>query len=238
MVTWPNRIWWSTPNRLATVKLRAKALLFDSDGTLLDAFESANRCWDDWADKMGVEKPVLRPETHGRPRSTVVKMVLPGVSDEEAELHAEEVRLAELHDTRGVIALPGTFDVLSSLPPDAWAVVTSADRDVAEARLAAAGLPVPKVLIPSDELEHGKPHPMGYLLACERLNVRPEDAIVFEDAPAGLEAAKRGGIRAIAGRHTADHDDQLRESIAIIDDLAQISVEVDGSELVLHLPAY
>jgi mannitol-1-/sugar-/sorbitol-6-phosphatase len=217
------------------LELSAKGLLFDSDGTLLDAFESANRVWDKWATRVGAETPVLRSETHGLQRPMIIKMLLPGISDDDANRYAEEIRQAELHDTTGVVALPGTFELLSSLPSDAWAVVTSADREVAEARLVAAGLPIPKVMVSADELEHGKPNPSGYLLGCERLHIQPDEAIVFEDAPAGLEAARRAGIRAIAGRHTSDNDAQLQNSLAIVDNLSQVSVNVTAGGLTVFV---
>ena len=210
--------------------LQAKALLFDMDGTLIDSSEAANRAWDEWGKRMGVATPVLNAKTHGQPREGVVRIVLPDIQPEEVDEHAEYIRVAELNDVDGVIALPGAYDLLHSLPPNSWAIVTSCDREVAEKRLAAAGLPLPLVMVPVDELTHGKPDPEGYLKAAQTLGAAPQDVIVFEDAPAGLEAARRAGMRAIAGRHTAE-DDELKAALVIIDDPSKVQATVasDGT---------
>jgi sugar-phosphatase len=76
-------------------------------------------------------------------------------------------------------------------------VVTSAQRLLAERRLASAGLPVPRVLVPVDEIERGKPDPEGYLKAARLLRVAPDQCVVFEDTRPGVEAAEAAGMRAI-----------------------------------------
>ena len=80
-----------------------------------------------------------------------------------------------------------------------WAVVTSGRTDLAVARLAAAGIPRPSVLVCADDVERGKPDPEGYLAAAQRLGVDPADAIVIEDAPAGVVAARAAGVSAVIG---------------------------------------
>ena len=182
----------------------------------------------------GVPTPVLGHRTHGKRRFDIIKIVMPGVSDTDAELHAETVRQAELHDVDGVIALPGAQELLASLPSDRWAIVTSCDRDVALARLNKVGFPVPAVLIPADEVTNGKPDPEGFLTAAAALGVMPANALVFEDAPSGLEAARRAGIRSIATRHTTD-DAQLGSALAIIDDPSAVSVTIVNDQLLLTI---
>jgi mannitol-1-/sugar-/sorbitol-6-phosphatase len=79
----------------------------------------------------------------------------------------------------------------------AWAVVTSAPRLLAERRLSAAGFPLPRVLVPIDEIERGKPDPEGYLKAAKLLGIEPLDCAVFEDTRPGIEAAQAAGMTAI-----------------------------------------
>ena len=74
------------------------------------------------------------------------------------------------------------------------AIATSCTAPLARARLAAAGLPEPAVLVTSDQVEHGKPAPDPYLLAAERLGVDPAACVVFEDAPAGIESGRAAGM--------------------------------------------
>lgn len=109
-------------------------------------------------------------------------------------------------DLDSVVALPGAEDLLRSLPRDRWAAVTSGGRELMTARLQAAGLPVPDVLVAAEDVAVGKPDPAGYLLAAQRLGADPADCVVLEDAPAGLEAGRRAGCRvlAVATSHTPE----------------------------------
>jgi sugar-phosphatase len=213
----------------------AKALLFDLDGTLIDSFTPARRVWQEWGKTVGVTTEILAGSNHGRQRPEVIAGLLPQLSPDQVAAHAETVRLGELNDTEGVVALNGAFRLLNQLPPDAWAIVTACDRQVAEARLAAAGLPVPKVLITADDLEKGKPDPQGYLTAAAKLNVRPQDAIVLEDALSGIEAARRAGMRCIALRTTAASDEMLEDATEIVDDLTGITAAIYMRGLLIHI---
>jgi mannitol-1-/sugar-/sorbitol-6-phosphatase len=137
--------------------------------------------------------------------------------------------------THGVVALPGAHDLLTSLPPDRWAIVTAYDLETAEARLNAAGLPIPKVLVSANDVEHGKPDPQGYLLGASKLGFHPADCMVFEDAPAGIEAAQRGDMRSIAFRTTASSNDLLTNAEVIVDNPAAISVTVMTAGMLVHV---
>ena len=80
-------------------------------------------------------------------------------------------------------------------PEGPWAVVTSAEKSLAEVRLRAVDLPIPKVLISADLVHKGKPDPECYLMAAGYLGVSPAECLVFEDAPAGILSALNAGIR-------------------------------------------
>jgi mannitol-1-/sugar-/sorbitol-6-phosphatase len=213
----------------------AKALLFDLDGTLIDSFVPARRAWQGWAKTVGITQEILQGANHGRQRPEVIAGLLPQAKPETVAKHAETVRIRELNDTEGVVPLKGAFKLLNQLPPDAWAIVTACDRQVAEARLAAAGLPVPKIMVTADDLEKGKPDPQGYLSAARKLRVRPEDAIVFEDALSGIEAARRADMRCIALRTTAASDEMLQDATEIIDDLEGVTTAIYMRGLLIHV---
>ena len=114
-------------------------------------------------------------------------------ADHDAE--AAAVLDAEVADTRGVVAFPGAADVLA-LP--VVAIATSSVLRLAHARLAAAGLPRPRVLVSSDQVARGKPAPDPYLRAAELLGVDPAGCLVLEDAPAGIASARAAGMTAWA----------------------------------------
>jgi sugar-phosphatase len=110
-----------------------------------------------------------------------------------------------------------------SLPPDTWAVVTSAGRPLALHRMSLAGLPEPKRLVSADEVTEGKPHPEGYLAAADKLGVAPEDSVVIEDAPAGIAAARAAGMKVVAVTTTFDAH-ELSDADAVVETLREVRV--------------
>lgn len=117
------------------------------------------------------------------------------IAEEARQFHA-----TELVDTEGVVAIAGIEALLAGLDPDAWAIVTSAPRELAKVRLRAAGLPVPKILVAAEDVGRGKPDPEGFLKAAQLLGVPIADCLVFEDSPAGVAAGKAAGAHvAIVG---------------------------------------
>ena len=108
------------------------------------------------------------------------------------------------------------------------AIVTSAWRKLAEARVIAAGLPLPKVIVPVDEIRNGKPHPEGFLLAAERLGVKPAECLVFEDTRPGIEAGMSAGMQ-VVGLLTTVPAHQLGHR-PLIRDFRDVRIQVDGEE--------
>jgi len=137
---------------------------------------------------------------------------------------AAVARIEELErsDTDGIVALPGSADLLASLPADRWAIVTSGVRPLAEARIRAAGLPVPKVLVTADDVARGKPDPEPFLLAATMLGAPPARCVVLEDAPAGLAAAHAAGMRSVGV--TTTYPAEELDADLIIQDLSALRV--------------
>jgi sugar-phosphatase len=198
----------------------ADALLFDNDGTLLSALDSVYHCWTRWAQEYG-----LTPDDfsgvplHGRTTPEIVADLLPAERVAEAVARIEQL---ELEDAAGggVKALPGARELLAGLPADRWAVVTSASRQLSGARLAAVGIR-PPLLIAADDVVHGKPDPEPFLLAARRLGVDPARCVVFEDAPAGLAAARAAGMRTVA--LTTTHQAHELSADVVVKDLSAVS---------------
>lgn len=199
------------------------ALLFDMDGTLLSSLASAERVWAAWARRHGLDVDAFLPTIHGvRSVETVRRLGLPGV-DPVAE--AEAITRAEIEDVEGIETIVGAADFLASLPADRWAVVTSAPRALAEARMRAAGLPLPPLMISAEDVERGKPAPDCFLAAADRLGVAAEDCLVFEDAAAGIAAAEAAGARVVVV--TATHTHPLSTEHPTIPGYGALSVVLD-----------
>lgn len=177
------------------IQIHCEALLFDMDGVLINSTPAVARVWRRWALDRGFNPEEVVARAHGRPSLTTVKEYLPD-ADHEAE--NREVERREIEDLEGVVPLPGALDLLSSLPPDRWTIVTSCTRALAEVRIRAAGLPLPKALITSNDITNGKPHPDPYRKGAAKLGVSASDCVVVEDVPAGVRSGKAAGARVIA----------------------------------------
>ncbi|MGW7404409.1 HAD family hydrolase [Streptomyces sp. NPDC054833] len=206
--------------------IHAQALLFDNDGTLVSSLDSVDRCWARWAREFGIAaEDFARVELHGRTAVEIVADLLPAGVVAEAVARVEQLEVEDVPDG-GVRLLPGTRDFLAPLPAERWAVVTSATRRLAEARLDAVGIR-PKMLVAADDVTRGKPDPEPYLLAARRLGVDPARCVVFEDAPAGLRAGRAAGMTTVALATTHPAHELVAD--LVVDDLSALSALVtDG----------
>ncbi|MEV8317038.1 HAD family hydrolase [Streptomyces sp. NPDC059900] len=203
------------------MKIHAEALLFDNDGTLISSMESVYRCWRRLAQEYGITAEKFEQvELHGRPAAEIIADMLPAERVAEAVARIEELEVSDVEG--GVVLLPGTRELLESLPRDRWAVVTSAGRRLAGARLAEVGIDAPTV-IAADDITRGKPDPEPFLLAAAKLGVDPARCVVFEDAPAGLTAGRAAGMTtvALATTHTAG---ELVADV-VVKDLSAVSAQ-------------
>ena len=136
------------------------AILFDLDGVLVDSTRQVDREWREWAARKGVDGDAVMAIAHGVRTIEVIRRVAPHL---DAETEAAAIENHEAHDQRGVKVMPGAADLVKSIPDGRWGVVTSGSRLLATNRLRYCGLPVPDVLVTSDDVVNGKPDPEPYL---------------------------------------------------------------------------
>ncbi len=172
------------------------AVLFDLDGVLVDSRQMVEQAWLRWADEHQLKADEVLAVIHGRRGQDSVRLLTPHLDPVQ---QVERVRGYEAEgEGDGLAAVPGALESVSLAQRGRWAVVTSGGRELAAQRLAAAGLPVPEVLVTGDDVKEGKPDPEPYLRAATELGVPAAHCVVVEDAPAGIQAAKRAGMTVLA----------------------------------------
>ena len=209
-----------------------RAILFDLDGVLVDSAECVERTWRKWATDHELDPERVIAAAHGRRTLETVRMVAPQLS---AEAELATLAASESTTSEGVYEIAGARELLEQLPAAKWAVVTSGIRAVAEFRLRYARLPVPPVMICADEITRGKPDPEGYLTAATRLGYSPDDCLVIEDAPAGIESARAAGMRVIAITTTFGRE-SLTGADAVIERLTDLTVVLNRDQIQIGIP--
>ncbi|WP_329131387.1 HAD-IA family hydrolase [Streptomyces sp. NBC_01476] len=199
----------------------ARALLLDMDGTLVNSDAVVERVWTRWALRHSMEPAAVLRVVHGRQGHATMAALLPERPAEENYAENALLLAEETADTEGVVPVHGAPAFLAALQGRPHALVTSADEALARARMAAAGLPLPPVLVTAERVSASKPHPDGFLKGAAELGFTPEECLVFEDAEVGIAAARAAGMRVVGvGPRAAAH----RPS-AHVDSLERIRVE-------------
>jgi sugar-phosphatase len=206
-----------------------EAVIFDLDGTLIDSTPAVMRAWSAWENEYGLA-PMDMLRHHGVPSASVVRAVMPEHLQEAAMRRITEIEMANLHD---VVVLPGAVEALASLATAKNAIATSCTVPLAEARIAAAQLVPPSVLVTVDDVTHGKPHPEPFLEAARRVGADPRRCLVVEDAPKGLEAARAAGCFTLAVVTTTPRE-ALRAD-AVVTDLSEIRFDGDQEGIRVRL---
>lgn len=220
--------------------IECSAILFDLDGVLVNSIASVERQWRKFANRHKLDPDLVLKTAHGHRTVEAVHILVPHL---DAIAEAGIIEQNELEDTEGLIAMDGAKELLTSLPRDRWAVVTSGTRVLATKRLRIAGLPEAPRLVPADEVLRGKPDPEPYLKGAAMVGADPAKCLVFEDAPTGIRAAKAAGahVFGVPGTYEAaalDQADGLIQSLryvrASVNGNGQLRVEVTELESAQH----
>ncbi len=198
-------------------------MLWDLDGTLID---SAAHHWVAWRDTLAAEGRPVQPgdfaDTFGKRNDEMLRQLFgPGIAVDwiERVSEAKEQAYRRLLREQGLGAAPGAFDWLARLHATGWkqALASSAPRPNIDAVFEALALGrLLDAVVSADEVGRGKPDPAIFLEAARRLGLAPARCVVVEDAPAGLEAARRAGMASIgilSSRHPALQADVVISSL-------------------------
>jgi sugar-phosphatase len=206
--------------------LTCSGVLFDLDGVLVDSTPAVERVWRGWANEHGLDPDFVVQWAHGRRSIETIRRVAPALDAPKENLNVER---REIEDLEGVRAIEGATELLASMPSGHWTVVTSATRELAEARMRYVNLPLPKDAITAEFVERGKPHPEPYLKGAASLGFPAGECLVLEDTAAGIASAKAAGMQ-VVGLTTTYPSHELREADVIVRTCADIHVELRAGE--------
>jgi len=179
-----------------------KAVLWDLDGVLVDTGSFHFEAWRELFESEG--KEISEEEfrrTFGLRNDAILRDILgdlPPQKMEDLSRRKEEMFRAKIGGR--ISPMPGVSALLERLRQarKRMAVVSSAPRGNVETILCILGIEgFFELIIAEEDASRGKPDPQGYLLAAQRLGVKPSECVVIEDAPGGVEAAKRAGMRCL-----------------------------------------
>lgn len=167
---------------------------------------------------MGLDAAEILAYSHGVRTLDTLERFAPGIPHEAA---VERLLALEQDGIDLVTPIPGAREFVQALASVPWAVVTSGVVAIAVPRLRKVRIPIPPVFVTAERVRRGKPDPEAYLLAAAELDVDLQRCVVFEDAPAGVEAGKRSA----AALDSAD---------VIIQDFRDVRIERTGGAVRLH----
>ncbi|PSS44484.1 HAD family hydrolase [Arthrobacter woluwensis] len=212
--------------------MNVKAILLDMDGTLVDSSAVVERLWTEWGESHGLDPERVLSVIHGRQGQESMAVLLPE-RDHELNLAENQAMLArEVRELDGVHGVPGAQAFLRALEGTPHALVTSATLELATARMTAAGVPLPPLMVSAEDVQNSKPHPEGFLAAARALGAAPEECVVFDDSSAGIAAARAAGMTVVGvGTASAAHGPDVH-----VEDLTGVEVARDGEQVVLRFP--
>lgn len=174
--------------------IEADALAFDMDGTLVDSRPMIAAVWAGWASRLGLDPDEVGDWAAGRSLHQVVTHFAP-LADPRAEARTL-IRATGLYEDH-LRPLAGAAELLAALAPSEWALVTSAEPDLARRWMRICALPSPDVIVTAADVTATKPAPEPYLLAAAGLGCAPARMAAFEDSAAGLASATAAGMATV-----------------------------------------
>ena len=220
----------NSPSVLHRGNSRISAILFDADGVVIDS----EKIWDSaqatFSRRHGIpyEREKTKPLMAGRSQAEAIEILRKqyGLVGDTRSLANERMELVKREFAKGVEFVPGFLEFFQQICADyQTCIATSMPEEllvVVDARLKLSALFGGRIFSLIAVGHRSKPHPDLFLHAANQLGVEPANCLVIEDAPNGVEAARRAGMKCIAltttfGRETLQHADRIVNSFAQID---------------------
>lgn len=226
---------------MSSKNIIADFLLFDLDGTLVNSTPAVEKTWVEQCNKHNstnkilIDAEILLNSAHGSRTSETIKRWFPYLpnSKEAINVFEKEIVANYGHLAKEVSGATHLINEINKLGSYQWAIVTSGTKDLAYGWFDKLfkNSDKPKVFITANDVAQGKPNPEGYLMAFSQLKEKNKllgsefSAVVFEDAPVGIEAGIAAGFHVIGIATTFDKDTLIKAgALFVIEDLSKIHI--------------
>jgi len=216
------------------MSVQKRALIFDMDGTIVDNMAFHTQSWITFFERRGraIDADEFFRATAGRQGGEIIRAHLGAdLLDEEVSTlnHEKEAVYRELYAPHRK-AVAGFEDLIADAKSQGIALAVGTAAPPANVEFTLDGLDLRRhfdAIVGATDVARGKPHPDVFLEAARRCGAAPEDCIVFEDAPLGVEAARRAGMRVVVLTTTlpAEAFAEFDNVITIVSNFAQLSLD-------------
>jgi beta-phosphoglucomutase family hydrolase len=204
-------------------------IIFDMDGVLADTGPIHFESWVKMANEIGYEfTKELFEETFGQ-QSIPITRKLVG-DDIDLKLVRKWANLKEKYYREmmkdKIEPLPGVINLLKNLKKNGFKLAVGSSGPPENVKLILNNLKIESffnVVVTAAQVRHGKPDPEVFLITAKNLRLKPQNCIVIEDAPVGIKAAKKAGMKSIAIT-TTHNEKELFEADRIVNDLTNINI--------------
>ena len=206
-----------------------KAVIFDMDGVLVDSYRAHYESWRRLGEKHGLTMTEAEfTSTFGRTSADIIRNLwgdavdeadIPAWDDEKEALYRDELR-------KSFPAMEGASELLDALAAAGIKMAVGSSGPPENVQLVLdclQGASAFAATVTGQDVTRGKPDPEVFLIAARKLGVEPEDCAVIEDAPAGIEAARRAMMAAVALTGTADRQTLAAEAHIVVDSLRELT---------------
>lgn len=210
-------------------KERNRAVIWDMDGVIADTAPYHFKAWQGVFGKAGVDFTEEHFRHHfGQRNDTIINSTLgKDLSAKELASIAQEKEKGFRENARGKVRPhQGVLELMKSLRAHGFTQAIGSSAPIENIELVIHELDIAvyfEAIVFGQEVKEGKPSPMGFLLAAQKLNVPPQSCVVIEDAVAGVAAAKSAGMHCLAVTNT-NHRTNLSQADLVVDSLAEVTI--------------
>ena len=204
-------------------------VIFDMDGVLVDSYQAHFEAWNRMARRHGREMTEQQfADTFGRTSREIIRLLWPDLADQDQVSAWDAEKEAAYRDSlrENFPEMDGASELLKALAQAGFVMAIGSSGPPANVAVVRRSLPdLFAAEVTGADVTRGKPDPQVFVMAAEKLGIEQRRCAVVEDAAAGIEAARRAGMAAVAITGTAPPEQLALRADLVVDSLRELSAE-------------